>query len=592
MMAMRAGDQRYQPTSRTVSLPAPIRGLNARDGIGEMPPTDAIKLENWFPTPSTVNLRRGSASWATGLGQNVETLAAYGGLTGNKLFAAAGGNIYDVSASGAVGAAVWSGQTSNRWQAVNFGSTAANGQFLYLFNGVDLPLLYNGTQMQIVASTSTAQTISSITRVGTLATLTTSAPHNLVTGNVVTISGTTPAGFSGTYRITVTSPTTFTYVMAADPGGNATVVGSYTISPAITGVDPKLLIQATSFKQRIYAVEKDSNRCWYLGVNAIGGAANALDFGGMFKLGGYLMAVASWSVDNAAGLQEYFVAISSQGEVVVYQGYDPTNAATWSIAYHFRIGRPIGRRCFAKVGSDLIFLTADGAFPLSKALLTDRYQQTDALSAKIQNLINSDVQAYNANFGWQVLLYPIGNKVIVNVPYSDGAASYQYVMNALTGAWTKFTGWNAFCWEIFNDSLYFGAGGAVFQADTGYTDNGNAISCEALQAFNYFSYSGQKYFTMMRPILYGTIGLAPACSMNVDFDTTTAPQVTNTTVGGFTLWGSAWGSPWSSPNNTVRAWHGAGGIGYAGAPHMAMSVKYTVCQWQSTDVSFQTGGTL
>jgi len=584
--------QKAQPASVTFSIPAPVGGLNARDGLAQMPPTDAVKLENWFPTPSTVDLRGGSSVWATGLNGNVESLMMYGGLTRNKLLAASGTSIYDVSATGAVGAALWTGLTNARWQHVNFGSTAANGQFLIMVNGVDLPLIYNGTQVQVAATTATAQTISSITRVGTLATLTTAANHGLVTGNVVTISGTTPAGFSGTYRITVTSPTTFTYVMAADPGGNATVVGTYVVIFGITGVDPHLFIQGVSFKQRLYFVEKDSFRCWYLPVNSIGGAAQSLEFGGMFKLGGALMAVATWSVDNAAGIQEYFVAISTLGEVVVYQGFDPTSAANWSIAYHFRIGRPIGRRCYAKLGSDLVFITADGAFPLSKGLLTDRYQTDQALSAKIQNLINADVQAFNANFGWQIILYPIGNKVIVNVPQFEDNISYQYVMNTITRSWTKFTGWNAYCWELYNDQIFFGTLNTVYQADVGYSDAGNAIPCEALQAFNYFGASQQKFFTMMRPVLFGTTGLSPACLMNVDFDTTTAPQVTSVTNGGFTLWGSPWGSPWTTPNSTVRGWHNASGLGYAGAPHIAMSVMGTVCKWQSTDVVYQQGGTL
>jgi hypothetical protein len=72
--------------------------------------------------------------------------------------------------------------------------------------------------------------ISSITRSTTTATLTTSAAHNLVTGSEVTVSGATPAGYNGTYIITVTGATTFTYVMAADPGANASPVGSYTVT--------------------------------------------------------------------------------------------------------------------------------------------------------------------------------------------------------------------------------------------------------------------------------------------------------------------------------------------------------------------------
>lgn len=497
---------------RTKSLPAPTGGLNARDGIANMPPTDAVVLDNWFPTPSTVNVRSGCTSFASGMSASVETLATYTSTTGAKLFAAAGTNIYDVSAGGVAGAAVVTGQTSARWQDLNFGSTAANKSFLYLFNGADSPQLYDGATWLAVTAVSAI---------------------------------------------------------------------------AITGVDPKLLIQAVSFKQRIYMVEKNSFRCWYLPVNSLGGAAQSLEFGGMFKLGGYLMAVASWSVDNTAGLQEFFVAISSEGEVAVYQGYDPTSAANWSIASHFRIGRPVGRRCLSKMGSDVVVVTVDGAYPLSKALLTDRAQEAEALSQKIQNLINSDVQRYSANFGWQIILYPVGNKIIVNVPYLVGAASYQYVMNTITGAWCRFTGWNSLCWALFNDRIYFGSlAGAVYQADVGSSDNGANIVADGMQAFTKFDTDNQKQFTAMRPVLNASSGVAPACAINVDFETSSPAGVASSAIS-ISPWGSPWGSPWSTRNGTIRVWHGATGIGYAGAPHMVVALKNGICQWQSTDVLYE-----
>ena len=73
----------------------------------------------------------------------------------------------------------------------------------------------------------TGQTISSITYVTTTATLTTATAHGLTNGMYVTISGTTPAAYSGQFAITVTGANTFTYTMLTNPAGNATVVGSY-----------------------------------------------------------------------------------------------------------------------------------------------------------------------------------------------------------------------------------------------------------------------------------------------------------------------------------------------------------------------------
>lgn len=87
---------------------------------------------------------------------------------------------------------------------------------------------YNSTLKQFEGCTIIAgKTISSITFVSTTATLTTATDHGLTTGDYVTISGTTPADYSGEFQITVTGATTFTYTMLTTPSGNATVMGSY-----------------------------------------------------------------------------------------------------------------------------------------------------------------------------------------------------------------------------------------------------------------------------------------------------------------------------------------------------------------------------
>jgi len=78
-------------------------------------------------------------------------------------------------------------------------------------------------------TTYSGQTISSITRVTTTATLTTAANHNLTTGTFVTVSGAVPVEYNGTFSITVTTPTAFTYTMLATPSGSASTVGSYKV---------------------------------------------------------------------------------------------------------------------------------------------------------------------------------------------------------------------------------------------------------------------------------------------------------------------------------------------------------------------------
>lgn len=88
---------------------------------------------------------------------------------------------------------------------------------------------YNSTTNQFEGyNSAVGATISSITFVTTTATLTTATNHGLSTGAVVQVSGATPAAYNGSFSITVTGDTTFTYTMLSNPGANASPVGSYT----------------------------------------------------------------------------------------------------------------------------------------------------------------------------------------------------------------------------------------------------------------------------------------------------------------------------------------------------------------------------
>jgi hypothetical protein len=363
----------------------------------------------------------------------------------------------------------------------------------------------------------------------------------------------------------------------------------------VTGFDTSNAAHISSFKNRVWFIQRDSFLAWYLPVSSIGGAANSLDLSGLFKMGGYLMAMANWTIDNAAGVDDYAAFITSEGEVALYKGTDPSSAATWALVGTFRMGRPIGRRCFCKAGADVLVLTTDGAFPLSKALLTDRSQTSLAATDKISNLVAQDIVLYKDNFGWQPIIHPAGRKLIINVPTTEEFQSYQYVMNTTHGAWCTFTGWNAFCWETLGDDLYYGGTGAVYRADTGGSDHGNSITGVTQQAFSYFGAKGiQKIFKMARPIMVSEGSVIPALLMNVDFEEqrTTAPTYTIGTSGA--EWNVAeWNvAEWVTGNNLTKYWQSVSGVGISGGLRLVTELKDVSCQWISTDVVYEKGGTL
>jgi hypothetical protein len=126
------------------TIPAPYKGWDAISPKEDMDPACAVILDNWFPEPTSVRFRGGSTSWATGLGAGpVESLMPYHGVTTNKLFGARGTSIFDVTATGAVGAAAVSSLTNARWQHDQF--TTPGGTFLFIVNGADAPRTFDGT---------------------------------------------------------------------------------------------------------------------------------------------------------------------------------------------------------------------------------------------------------------------------------------------------------------------------------------------------------------------------------------------------------------------------------------------------------------
>lgn len=69
--------------------------------------------------------------------------------------------------------------------------------------------------------------VTSITRSGATATVTVPVPHNLITGQSVTIAGANETDYNGTFAVTVTSGVVFTYTVPGTPASPATGTITY-----------------------------------------------------------------------------------------------------------------------------------------------------------------------------------------------------------------------------------------------------------------------------------------------------------------------------------------------------------------------------
>ena len=584
-----------QNTAKTASVPAPIGGWNGRDSLANMQPMDAVQMVNWYPTPTDVTMRKGYTKSSTGITGSVNTLMNYPTTSGYKLFAVAGTKIWDATSSTAT--QVYSSLTSDKLQYVNFTNTAAN--YLVTCNGADPVTIYDGSNWFTVATTTTAQTISSITRGGTgnlTATLTTASPHGLLTNNRVTITGATPAEFNGTYVITKTGASTFTYTMPVAPSGNATVMGAYT-TIGITGVDSSTFINVNLFKNRLYFTQKNTLVCWYLDVNAIGGAANPLYFGSIARNGGFLQAMGTWTIDAGQGADDYAVFVTSMGEVIVYNGTDPTTATTWALKGVWQLGQTFNRKCFFKWGGDLLLLTQDGLVPLASALQSSRLDPRINLTDKIYYPISQAATNYYSNFGWQIQYFASENMLILSIPTNSGME--QYVMHTITKAWARFTGIQAYCWEVSGDNtMHFGGDGFVGNFYASSSDAGTNITATVQQAYSYFDSPGQnKRFTMVRPILQSDGGLPSVlCGLSVDFQPldNSGAITFNPSSQAVGVWDTAkWdANNWGGGLITTKIWQGVTGIGFAGSINLTAVAQGIELHWASSDYVMEAGGVI
>ncbi|MDS1142390.1 hypothetical protein RE432_18305 [Pusillimonas sp. SM2304] len=506
------------PHTSATTIPAPIGGLNDRDAIADMPPTDAVIMKNWWPEPSRVSVRKGSITHASGLSGGVESVFEYCSPLGTiELFAAAAGEIFDVTTSGEVGLPVVTGQTSDRYQTM--AATTAGGSFLYAFNGADEPLLYDGTDWKPINDTST---------------------------------------------------------------------------PSITGItDTKTIIDGLVFKGRAYLIQKNSMNFWYLPPAQIGGEAVAIDMGQIFQRGGHIVTAKTWTIDSGNGSDDHMVVISSNGEVAVFSGYDPSTPGAWSLIGVFYLGRPIGQRCAIKFGGDLLIICEDGVFPLGRGLLSASVDRRVAVTDKIQNRIRQAANTYKSTFGWELCLASDHSAVILNVP--GQMSNKQYAQNTLTGAWAEFEGWDANCWLYSELGLFYGGDGAVYRAWDFDSDDGEAIEADCLQAFNHFGTKVQtKYFTMIRP--YIATGGIPSIlySLNGDYSATDPEGALITRPPQGMLWGSmVWGSMvWGGSLQQVQDWLTVGGIYKSAGLRMKVLNNQSPVQWAATDFIYSRGGLL
>lgn len=509
--------------TRPKTVPAPTLGwVSAQNEAAAKPGTAAV-LENWFPTTTGIRLFGGSQKHATVDDDGTEpceSLMSYVGGATRKLFASCDGNIFDITSPADADAeetAAVTSQTSDYYSSVNYAT--AGGFFLYAVNGTDDAQLFDGTNwMPVNGEALVALDYDAETGTFTEGLVVTGGTSG-ATGTLERLfdDGTTGTmwlrGVSGTFQNDETITDTSTGSATSD-GTVSTLIG------AITNVDTSALSQVTVYRERLFFAEAGSLNVWALPVDVLAGAAIQVSLAGIFKLGGSVLFCSTWSLDSGAGLDDKFVVVSTEGEVAVYEGTDPSDANAWSLVGVYEMPPPLGKNAHFRAGGDLVILTTQGAIPVSQAVVRDRAALgLSAISRKIEPDWIAEASS-RSTIPWEVVKWPSRSMTLVTNPVTGATTDPQVlIVNSETGAWCKRTNWDARCVALHNDQVYFGtSSGTVLQADIGGTDEGIAYSCRAGFAWDHLQSPGaHKTVTAARAQFKTSTPVNPQLSVSVDY---------------------------------------------------------------------------
>jgi hypothetical protein len=490
----------------------------------------AAVLDNFFPTATTAVLRRGKELYATlGAGElPVTSIFSYVNGLNRKLFASTENTIYDISNI----------VVPYSWRIVD-----DNGNYIVTQDGD-----YFGIQSTVDKEVF----------------------ENALGGNWIVVQFATTGGI---YLIGVNGEsegfiydgsTFYPYGAASGP------IPAITFPDSLTTAD---ISYVWVYKNRLWFAQKDSLDIWYMdNADSIGGAPVKYPMGGIFGRGGQVLWGAAWSLDSGAsgGLSDQLVIMSSEGEAAVFQGTYPEDATSWLQVGVYRIGKPLGNRAHFRGGGDIAVATSVGLVPLSKAISLDVTALSQAaISYNIQDAWQNAVNDRGID-DWQCELWPDLKMAVISPPVPVGGTDPTlFITNTETGAWCRYTNWDARAMEVFQGRLYFGGpDGKIYVANVTGSDDGETYTGVYIPLFEDFGTPANRKIAKVGrgvtrskwPINY-TLRFQSDFNMNAG-SAPTAPAVISENSWGTGVWGTAvWGA--LSPDIVTQGWKSLGGAGYS-----------------------------
>jgi hypothetical protein len=406
---------------KTVTFPAPTRGINQNENQAFMQPGAAVIQDNWSSTMRGVKLRGGCVRWCdlhaldatvppvpSDLRKPVVSAFEYVTANQSRMYAANIDTLYDVTTNTPVVIRV--GHSSGNYVAAQFSNADADWMIVCNETG-DFVLRYDATGWIVL-----------------------------------------------------------------DPGAGVPADGASVITgPVGSAVENgQGLGYVWKYRNRLFFIEVDSMNAWYLDIDSVGGLLHQIPLSGSATRGGKLLFGAVWSLDSGSGTDDKCVFVTNLGEVLIFSGTNPAEATSWRQEGRYALSAPLGMNAHLTIGGDLLIATVDGVVPLSQAITKEAGQLELAMLTRTIKPLWRDLVTTRRTLPWSVKKWDEYGVVVVAAPGGGPGDRFCLVANNATAAWSRFVGWDSSCFIQKGADLFFGTqDGIIMLADrTGY-DDGN-----------------------------------------------------------------------------------------------------------------------
>jgi hypothetical protein len=371
-------------------------------------------------------------------------------------------------------------------------------------------------------------------------------------------------------------------------------------------VDPNTLDIVISHQNRLFFAGKTGHAFYYLPIQQKSGALAEFPLNAVFRHGGTIRAMASWTVDGGAGMDDVLVIFSTNGECVVYRGVDPSDVTDWSLVGIFRFDAPMSKHSVMNYGGDLFIMMSTGLVPMTTLMRTES-EQLGKADQNVTSAFTEIAQSYRSSLGWQVILDHTSGRMICNLPTGTGQSAKQMVRFMPNPIWSSWKGIPARCWGWLDNRLFFGTPNGkvgemslLFLGDYLVPAAPQPIEVDLLTAWSKFRTNTIKQFKLIKPFTNSDGVPRPYLDVHVGYncpDVKNWPDVTQPQREEGATWDVArWeedpaddGWYWFTSQRYFSGWTGVGRTGTIAAVRFRARILNCTFALSGFDVTFEEG---